>query len=436
MLKENFIQILERDEKIYNNGIVFIYKKFSVGNIKLETPTHSISVRGLKNEELIEILDNIDNNVILETRKIFKNNRKYIESLKKALAEYDNDKIIGLFKIKSNLIGRNNLIIVSSFEYNPLETLGKDIYDIYLDYLHEYSGIVFIPNLRYPRDRDRKYSTNSNFTKKYIEYILFTLENITDRNNKPIVFPIDIDFDLNMRTEILKYYRELRVNAIWVDFKGKRSATIKNIPSIRNLIRQIERFLGKDVLIFFSNVKKYLRNVSIIFNNKLPPSDILLPFTYGDIIGTPERKIVPPPNDYNGDEKKKNFEEMLRKKGIADIKEYYIKKALGIGATFNSNEYYYFPSLSIKYLSKSFEKEIKKLKNMKKANYTRIEDISNSSNSIILYKEFKTIIKKSNDITQLYEYLSKKQFLENEKEIFEKIMNKDKHKSLFSFLNI
>lgn len=404
----------------------FRIKKVELSGIKLETPVRTLYCSteiptGIR--ERILSLNDMKKTLLEVNRTIYRDESYH--SLMNSV-KWGGEDIKRQLRVNDKLANKN-LVITMSFSAFPHKKLGKGFED-FLDNLHAYSRVVFVPNVRFGR-KTTKTSLNYSPT-SFTKYIELSLKVLSERNTKSIFVPLDIDFDSQTRNYIISHYAKNKYTNIWIDFKGK-AITPTQIAKIRGILRVIDESFGdlsSQVVTYLANVKKIPRGLTP--DIKLTPSDVLGPFVYGDIVGVPWKGITV----YRQEE-----ESYWERKGFSSEEEY--KEALFKRDTsiFDTGTcYYWYPDM-VRISDIALEKLRKEMLILGIENRSKAEKISSTINGAINLREL-TIIKKTvEDEGVLSPYLEEKEFFTKEgknllKTIITKETSKRKTRSLFDFV--
>lgn|GEM_PF-1645315 len=410
----------------------FRVKKIDLGGIRLETPVRTIytgtdmPVRIRK--EVLTLKDK--KRTLLEVNRTIYKDRSY-KSLTEAL-EWGGEDVKKHLRVSDNL-STENLAIVLSFSRFPTIALGGNFEEL-LDHIHAYSRVVFVPHVRFNRLNSRTslpYSPSD-----FIRYVEKSLRILADRNSKPIFVPLDISFNKDTRDRIITHYAKNGYTNIWIDFKGQ-AINPSQIARLRGILRTIESAFGSrssEVIIYIANAKKIPRGLTM--DVKLTPSDVLGPFVYGDIVGSPWKGIV--------GFSQEDTESYWEKKGFSSEEEYNLALFKRDASVLDIGTYYYWHPDVVRISDSSLERLREDMLSLGPGNRNKAEKVSNAINGTIHLRELGIIKKHVESDGLIAPYLSKKKFFKETNEgkgLLQKIISTPKKevperrtKSLFDFM--
>lgn len=381
----------------------FVIKKVDLGGIRLETPVRTLYLgRDVPVRARRRILD-------LEERKetLFEVNRtiymdKSYNSILHAVRESDDDGIRDTFKLSEEL-ANYNIALPISFSKFPQKVFGMEYFERFLDYLHEYSAVLFVPHVRFARETG---ATAVNYdAQSFVRYVDHAVETLNEWNTKPIFVPLDVDYPAETTKSIIAHYAEKGYTNIWVDFKG-HTFTKSRSGRMRSLKRLIDDFFGeesKNVIIYLSNIKKIQREHPKEI--KLRPSDIFGTFVYGDIVGIPWKGIVWPSTGSDPEN-----DEYWVKKGFSSKEEY--EKAVFKRDTslFDNNSYYYLHPDKIRFRDTNLDRLRGEILSMKVRRKYVAEKISHSISNVITLRELSGLKHKVLSEGTIRDYLESREY--------------------------
>jgi len=310
----------------------FVIKKVDLGGISLKTPVRTLysgtDIPARTRRNILNLKERKE--TLLEVNRTVYMDKSY-DSILRAIQESDDDGIRNIFKL-SEALTDYNIALPFSFSKFPHMAFGRNYFEKFLDYLHGYSSVVFVPHVRFARESGRT-AVNYNVG-LFAQYVDDAVKTLNEWNTKSIFVPLDIDYPDKIMDEILMHYAKNGYTNIWIDFKG-RTFTGTRIGRMRNIRRKISKFFGpegQNVVIYLANIKKIQREHPKEI--KFRPSDILGVFVYGDIVGIPWKGIVRRSVDSENDE-------YWVKKGFSTKEEYEAAIFKRDVSVFDNNSYYY-----------------------------------------------------------------------------------------------
>ncbi|KUH34837.1 hypothetical protein APY94_00235 [Thermococcus celericrescens] len=381
----------------------FVIKKIDLGGIHLETPVRTLYLgTDVSARARSKILDLKERKATLfEVNRTIYLNKSY-DSIIKAIKESDDDNIRDTFKLSEKL-ANYNIALPISFSKFPQKVFGMEYFERFLDYLHEYSTVLFVPHVRFARETS---ATAVNYdAQSFVRYVDGAVEVLNEWNTKPIFVPLDIDYPAETTKEIISHYAKRGYTNIWVDFKG-HTFTKSRSGRMRSLKRLIDDLFGeesKNVIIYISNIKKTQREHPK--EVKLKPSDIFGTFVYGDIVGIPWKGIVWPPKESDA-----NTEEYWIKKGFPSKEEYeeaVFKRDTGI---FDTNSYYYLHPDKINLHDSILDRLREEVLSMNIRQKSVAEKISHSISNAITLRELNRLKSKVLSEGTIQDYLESREY--------------------------
>ena len=401
-------------------------KRINLGRKEIWTPIRNVFLNSYVPKVVKkEILSMRTKETIFEANRVVYMDKQY-NSIKNALDENDDSKIRSLLRITEKL-AKEGTSAVFSFSYFPQKKFANRFEDL-LDAIHAFSEILFVPHVRYGRSTKTAMEYDA---RSFCRYVDNAVKTFTEKNNKPIFVPFDLDFPANMRDEILSHYAKMGYTNIWVDFKGKGFDRRNTIRKMRTFWRNATKLFdenSKNLVIYQTNLRRIPRGV--LGENKIAPSDFLGVFDYGDFVGAPFKGIIGAFDD----------PDYWKKKGYRreeEFEEDLLRRATSI---FDTGTYYYKPydlvNLENKHIEK-IKKGIVKLEDRWKA-----ELAANSINGLLTHLETATLRKEILNHGKIVDYLEKKDFFNNEgSTLLDELLKRGKQeekgrngdKSLFDF---
>lgn len=362
----------------------FVIKKVDLGGIRLETPVRTLYLgKDIPVRTRRRILDLKERKeTLFEVNRTIYMDRSY-ESISRVIRESDDDGIRDIFKLSEELAGYN-IALPFSFSKFPHDVLGVRHFERFLDYLHEYSAVLFVPHVRFASKTGAtavKYDAQS-FT-RYVEHAVRILN---EWNTKPIFVPLDIDYTADVTENILAYYAKRGYTNIWVDFKG-HTFTKNRAGRMRTLKRLIDEFYGresKNVVIYLANIKKIQREHPR--EVKLRPSDIFGTFLYGDIVGIPWKGIVWPPKESDTE-----TDEYWVKKGFPSREAYEEAVFKRDTSIFDKNSYYYWHPDKIHFRDTNLDRLRGEILSINMRQKSVAEKISHSISNVVTLHELRDL---------------------------------------------
>jgi len=409
----------------------FRVKKIDLGGIELETPVRPLytgtDIPSHIRKEILSLKDK--KRTLLEVNRTIYRDISY-SSLERALERGEGVK--EHFKANEDL-ARENLAIVLSFSRFPDIALGNSFEEL-LDYLHAYSRVVFVPHVRFS-SKNAKTSLRYS-APEFIKYVEKSLKILGERNAKSLFVPLDINFDKKTRNEVILHYAKNGYTNIWIDLKGQ-AINSSQIAKLRGTLRAIERAFGREsqqVVIYIANAKKVPRGLTM--DVKLTPSDVLGPFVYGDIVGSPWKGIV--------GFSQEDAESYWEKKGFSSEEEYNLALFKRDASILDTGTYYYWHPDIVRISDSSLEKLREDMLSLGPNNRSKAEKVSNAINGTIHLRELGIIKKHVESEGFIASYLSEKGFFKETDEgrgLLQKIAftsnrgtPERKTKSLFDFM--
>lgn len=381
----------------------FVIKKVDLGGIHLETPVRTLYLgKDVPVRARRRILD-------LKERKetLFEVNRtiymdKSYNSILHAIRESDDNGIRSTFKLSEEL-ANYNIALPFSFSKFPQMALGMEYFERFLDYLHEYSSVLFVPHVRFGRETG---ATVVNYdAQSFVRYVDHAVKTLNEWNTKPIFVPLDVDYPAEITKSIVAHYAERGYTNIWVDFKG-HTFTKSRSGRMRSLKRLIDEFFGeesKNVIIYISNIKKIQREHPK--KAKLRPSDILGTFVYGDIVGVPWKGIVWPPQASDTEN-----DEYWIKKGFSTKEEYEEAVFRRDASIFDNGSYYYLHPDRINLGDITLDRLREEVLSMNMRQKSVAEKISHSISNVIALRELSGLKRKVISEGTIRDYLESKEY--------------------------
>lgn len=373
-------------------------KRINLGRKEIWTPIRNVFLNSdVPKVVKKEILSMKTKETIFEANRVIYMGRQY-NSIKSALDENDDSKVRSFLRVTEKL-AKEGTSAVFSFSDFPQKKFANRFEDL-LDAIHAFSEILFVPHVRYGRSTKTAIEYDA---KSFCRYVDNAVKTFTEKNNKPIFVPFDLDFPASMRDEILLHYAKMGYTNIWVDFKGKGFDSRNTIRKMRTFWRNATKLfdeISKNLVIYQTNLRRIPRGV--LGENKIAPSDFLGIFDYGDFVGAPFKGIIGAFDD----------PDYWKKKGYQSEEEFeqdLLRRATSI---FDTSTYYYRPYDLVNLENKHIEKikdGIAKLEDRWKA-----ELATNSINGLLTHFETATLRKEILNSGRIVDYLEKKDFFNNE----------------------
>lgn len=378
----------------------FELKKIDLGGKKYETPLKSIYISN-KVPPPVRLSPSLYN-VPYETNRVIWKSQQY-ESIEKAIREGNEQRIREILWTTEKL-ARTNLSCVLSFSKFPMIEFERRRFDEFLDFVHAFSRLLFVPNVRYSKHQKSAMEYDA---KQFIDHVDFSVQSFHELNSKPIFVPLDIDLPQDISGRILLHYKDKGYTNIWVDAKGKDLSSKASIAKLRTLSKNIKRTLPES-LIYVTN----MRNIPRDDEDALAPSDFLPVFMYADFIGAPFKGVMgfPP--------KVKSYAEKTEK-----------PKVKRDASLFDSSTYYYLLPDKIELKDENLDNARIRILNLKDDFKSRYS--SYHVNSILLSEEIKHLKGIVNENQNIIPYIREKRFFKEEPEIFKKLIGTEKPLSLF-----
>ena len=368
-----------------------ILKRINLGRKEIWTPIRNVFLNSdVPKVVKKEILNIRTKETIFEANRVIYMDKQY-NSIKSALDENDDSKVRSFLRVTEKL-AKEGTSTVFSFSDFPQKKFANRFED-FLDAIYAFSEILFVPHVRYGRSTKTAIEYDA---KSFCRYVDNAVKTFTEKNNKPIFVPFDLDFPANMRDEILSHYAKMGYTNIWVDFKGKGFENRNTIRKMRTFWRTANKFFdenSKNLVIYQTNLRKLPRG--ILGENNMAPSDFLGIFGYGDFVGAPFKGIM----RYFDDS------DYWKKKGYRSKEEFeqdLLKRSTSI---FDISAYYYKPHDLVNLENKS----VKRIANIipKLENRWKAELATNSINGLITLFETSTLKREILDSGRIIDYLEK-----------------------------
>ena len=420
-------------------------KKIRFSSYTVQTPVRTVFLNtSIPKDVRNALLSELKTNTFLESNKVVYNKAQY-RSLSRILKEEEDEAIRNFIRVTESYARRYPFVLPVSFSRFPTEAPTEEglewkLYEDFLDIIHSYSFLVFVPSIRYGDGKTQIKYTAETFC-KYVDRSINVLD---QRNTKPIFVPIDIQMKKSERDKVLKHYASAGYTNIWIDFGGKELHPT-NVSKLRKLYRQIKKFFGpksKDIVVFLGNLKKAAGEENLIDGKFLPPSDIVGVLTYGDIIGAPWKGLR--------GKLEESGEPYWEKRGFHSEEKYIMYVTQKNSVIFDKKSYFYsFPDIiTYENISKTLEDIrlylidiIFKMEQVQKSDMwifkEKAEKISNSLSTMITMQEVNDVRKFVQTGNSLLSYLNGKEFFaKNERgQIILNELQADKKKSGLSLLD-
>lgn len=290
------------EEAITDKESEFNIKRFRLGSIKVEKPIKILNVGNIRFKTYFEQQRAIEKYIPLyEVSRTFRE-----ETINKILDEDDNRRITKLFGYKE---WATPLVLVYTLSFNPLKPrLLNGIRDLsgFMNYYYAYSSIaLLVPNIkvkisvqigRNPKTGRKKYKQITIISlEEYLQYVDWSVENLSSRNNKSIFVPLSLKFGIREIKDLAKHYLKKEYFNVWIDFESG-SPTPQNIGKIRQFL-EVFREGGRleDIVIYSTNFsREFISNPQL---DKTPSTDPITTLTGANIVGGNRGKGVPSDNE-------------------------------------------------------------------------------------------------------------------------------------------
>jgi hypothetical protein len=268
---------IEIKEHIEDKDSWFNIKRFKISNLNVEGPLKAIDINNIDDK----IFSSIQHNF-----KLFEYSKTInYKSIERMLEANEENYIRRYFKPRRLDVNYAHInVVILTFNFNPYQLTTMQRLSGFLDYYHQYTDLLFVPNIkRYKYNETTKSKEEIIKIEDYLRAVDEMYEILNLNNKKPIFVPITLKSSMEEIDKMVKHYIDKEYYLYWVDFEGKAISerTIAIITHINRLLK--ENGVIKNILLYFTNIKREI--ISSPIQAESPASDVLATLIGSNIVG-------------------------------------------------------------------------------------------------------------------------------------------------------